>query len=834
MREPCCRCNLVGVVLVLCALHTASAYAQAFSILYHETVERAAFAPSETSGGASKPFVPSLSFEAFGRRFDVALEPNERVMLEPAAQPAGLELYRGELVGESGTWARINRRGSELSGVVFDGVDLYVLEPHHAIARLLAARRSDDGATVVYRWRDTAGAMVDTLHLPSQSGKSSTAMLLEHVAAGAALASPKQLDIGLIADFELSQQFPGVNASEHLLAIANILDGIFGSQTGVFIAVPQLQVFTTSADPFTSADAATLLHELENHKFNTPELRLLGLAHLFTGRDLDDPPGTATPKVGIANLGALCDSRLGAALTQSAFDTGRTALIAAHEIGHNFGAPHDAESGSPCSAALPGFLMESRINGSSTFSQCSLDQMALELSTATCLGELASNDLSVRFGALPTNVVQDSEFTAEVIVDTASVTSARGVQMTLMLGGLYLAEVRGPSGWSCHATRLPAICNADRLPASRSDTITLVLRSIAQVPNLQIEVTAANDPNQANNRLDHLFTPAPTSDLVSSVTPQFIESHLDQEHTVVFHVRNDRFATATGVNARVAFGTNHEVLEIVPSSGSCAQSPTVWIHNCGLGSIPVGEMRTVTVRLRTDSALHGSVGWEQSDLSVSATANELEAMPDNNHARVVIVATEAIVDLMTSITGPTELPLETSGRYAIRYANNGPEAATDVGLAFDGPSSGAALTLEATAGAGSCAVDPNVHWRIICTSAVLGPGQEVVLTAGIRPTAPGHFTLRSSTWARQWDRHAANSSARAELDAPGVTTAPPPTPTPVPPAQPPTQAPPPSGGGGGSSDAALLALLIATLALFRRAERRAPTRAHHYGAPNVP
>jgi hypothetical protein len=68
-----------------------------------------------------------------------------------------------------------------------------------------------------------------------------------------------------------------------------------------------------------------------------------------------------------------------------------TALTIAHEMGHNFGAPHDGESGSACATQAGSWLMSPSLNGSSTFSPCTLAQMADDISRATCLVDISGN-----------------------------------------------------------------------------------------------------------------------------------------------------------------------------------------------------------------------------------------------------------------------------------------------------------------------------------------------------------------------------------------------------------------------------------------------------------
>ena len=61
------------------------------------------------------------------------------------------------------------------------------------------------------------------------------------------------------------------------------------------------------------------------------------------------------------------------------------ALTAAHEFGHNFGAPHDNQGGSACASTPGTFLMNPSINGSNEFSQCSVTQMQDTLDRVSCL-----------------------------------------------------------------------------------------------------------------------------------------------------------------------------------------------------------------------------------------------------------------------------------------------------------------------------------------------------------------------------------------------------------------------------------------------------------------
>src|SRR5262249_40990751 len=106
------------------------------------------------------------------------------------------------------------------------------------------------------------------------------------------------------------------------------------------------------------------------------------LSHLFTGRDLN------SNVIGIAWLGSVCSSYYGASLGQDfTTDNKSLVLLTAHEIGHNFGAYHDTQAGSPCASTPFGYIMTPYVSTSLTltFSDCSKSFIGPEVAGATCL-----------------------------------------------------------------------------------------------------------------------------------------------------------------------------------------------------------------------------------------------------------------------------------------------------------------------------------------------------------------------------------------------------------------------------------------------------------------
>ena len=109
----------------------------------------------------------------------------------------------------------------------------------------------------------------------------------------------------------------------------------------------------------------------------------------MSGKDFDGST------VGVAYVGVLCNTGFGVGINQIRDASQTTALTMAHELGHNFGAPHDGE-GACAGVTNPG-IMNPFINGTTSFSSCSLTQMADDVAAAACLGPATSGGAPVIF-----------------------------------------------------------------------------------------------------------------------------------------------------------------------------------------------------------------------------------------------------------------------------------------------------------------------------------------------------------------------------------------------------------------------------------------------------
>src|SRR4249920_889661 len=239
------------------------------------------------SSSAARPSIRALtatgrlSFQAYGRQFDLDLEPNARLGGVTAAQQqdsaANFELLRGAVQGLAGSWVRITRIGEELHGAIWDGRDLYTIAPARIVNRFAVDRLAVGGsASVVYRLSDTdsdTNPMSCGVIAPDEKTAALAAYqsLVGELATDTQMASSSagaQLDMAVIGDYEFFSTHPQ-NTEAELLARMNIVDGIFSGQLGISIRVSQVKVFTTPVEPFTSNTGADLLEQVSRYRADT-------------------------------------------------------------------------------------------------------------------------------------------------------------------------------------------------------------------------------------------------------------------------------------------------------------------------------------------------------------------------------------------------------------------------------------------------------------------------------------------------------------------------------------------------------------------------------------
>jgi hypothetical protein len=434
--------------------------------------------PGTTKPGLAEP--ARMSFDAFGRTFELDLEPNHRLLSDEARASLTGEfgIYRGAVAGAPGSWARIVIANGVPRGLVAIGSDFYAIEPGAA------------GGAVMYRLEDLyvppGSVSCDAVEAPSGAafyGK----IAGELTAAAAKPGAVAQISIAAYGDFPLYDR-QGEDAEPGLAARLNNVDGIFSEQVGVEIHVASLHVYrSTAADPYNDTrDPRRLLDDVADHRKRSDWQRAQGLTHLFTGRDLEGST------VGIAYNASLCEAEWGAGLTQVGNNPTFDSLVAAHELGHNFGAPHDGETGSACAAVGPGFLMSPTINGSDQFSSCSLAQIDRELAGAFCVVSLPTVDAALAFPNGVPAVVEGESVSVALNVANDGTAEASGVRVDITLPvNAEFGSATAASG-TCTDGAGTVSCTISAVPAGAARRITLELTG-AEQGSAEITATAFVD-----------------------------------------------------------------------------------------------------------------------------------------------------------------------------------------------------------------------------------------------------------------------------------------------------------------------------------------------------
>ncbi len=308
--------------------------------------------------GAAADGSVSWQLDALGQTFDLELQPNTGLVAElPADKLAGYSVMQGALVGNDASWVRLSETADGLTGAIFDGQQMFIVEP---------ASNFDDlgpdaaAASVVYRAADIPAEPL-TCDITGQQYPAhdvSTGHLNELIEASGIprAAGDSTLRVLVVED----QDWTG-----DTVAIFNTVDGIYDSEVGL-----NLRIASTESASFNygDGDPLQLFRTYMGGRTNG-----VGIGHLMAGgRQF---PGNV---VGKAYVNALCSSYGVGVSVQLGFNSMIT--LVAHEIGHNAAADHDTSAGCPS-----GFIMAPSVNGSRQFSDCSKSTIAQAIDRAGCL-----------------------------------------------------------------------------------------------------------------------------------------------------------------------------------------------------------------------------------------------------------------------------------------------------------------------------------------------------------------------------------------------------------------------------------------------------------------
>ena len=619
---------------------SAAAHAGQISLLHHEPLQRLNIASAAIDGsqkiGVTGPV--DMRFDALGRVFDLQLSPNSRLLDAARDIPGGAVIpYRGELTGVANSWVRIVIADGMPSGLVWDGNELFAIErPGQNLA--------GSDAAIIYRLADaviTPGSMTcgagDSL---TNGGEVYKSMVTELSAVSAqAAGATTEINIGAVGDAEFAN-LHGANAQQAIIDRLNNVDGIFSGQVGVQINVPLVQVFSNpgaASYPFTgTVVAGDLLDELASFRSTEANQNANGLTHLWTGKNVESDTGNSST-VGIAFTGALCSRQFGAGLSEGRGSTTFDSLVAAHEIGHNFGAPHDGTSGN-CSAvdtSTNDYLMEPTLNGSDQFSQCSLDEMADDIERARtrtnpCITPLPSVDMSLGIeDPSPTALLGN---TATVTFDVLNVGTEPALNVSAdftLPANVSLISAAASMG-TCSDGSGMVSCAIGDVDGNTAISVTLTSDTTAVGSGVfNASVSADVDDNATNNQGSLTLTVQPAVNL--AVTPPSTRQlSLDQSTGLTALLENTSILDATGVALAITLSPGLRVDSASWALGACTVSNTR--IDCEGASF--AALSNTTLSLGITATTEGA-----KTISFSLSSTEAEADTANNSASATVNVT---------------------------------------------------------------------------------------------------------------------------------------------------------------------------------------------------
>lgn len=724
------------IVAAFLASAAAGAAPRTARIHYAEAVNLAGI-PALAPSGVQKPGLSvQTSFEAYGRRFDLQLESNERLLhgLSSAGRKAlpSHALYAGTVAGLPGSWVRLTRLKDGLHGLVYDGSELYVVAPASSVERELdaAVPGASGSTTLVYRAADAeSGLGADFCKVltppPGASPVSKSnrrpdyktvfAELQSYAPEIVAAVPTKELDLALVADPQFASQF--ASPSGEMLARLNNVDGIFSAQVGVKVVSGFVKVLTSDSG-LTSTAPETLLDQFESYRKVTPEASSRGLAHLMTSRELDGST------VGIAYMSTLCASQFAVSLSQTYVDTFYSSLVAAHEIGHNFGAPHDGVGGA-CSATPQSYLMSPFINGSSTFSSCSLSQIAPVVGAAACLAAKTYADVAANIAQTTYGGYARQEVHVPVSVESRGSTGAGSVVLTLTRNGYMSISSATVAGGTCSASGLDVTCQLGSMAAGETRQVDVVVTD-HEVENatLRATVSTAGDADAGNDVDSATVSFASPADGTVAASPFAVSALAGQPLSFSVTVANAGPLALLDATVSVPISVPLTVNSVSGTGVTCTL-PFAEIR-CTVGTLPAGESRRIDVTVTASSA------WNQS-LGVSLQSSN-DYLTTNNFASVLLTASPLVELALAQVAGASVVPVANTVTQSFIVQSIGPQPASGVSFQL---SMGSGIEVVSLAGTGAqCGQADATTYRCTYASAIESGGSRTI-DATLRGKTPG-------------------------------------------------------------------------------------------------
>lgn len=304
-------------------------------------------------------------------------------------------------------------------------------------------------------------------------------------------------ELEMAFDAEFQQDFP-TNFADQAASMVNMIEGYYRNDLN--IAFDLLTLEFVGGSVFSSTTNADDLLEDVRAKKDSNQLSFVqnrrALFHLVTGRDFD------STTAGIAYLGVACSFNFNAGLSRLAPASNPSlpisALITAHEIGHNLGAVHDGDE----NACTSGFIMAPSVNPAATgFSSCSIAEIIEEIDLNQAnLDNCFNYPVDISLSARADNpTLMDAGNTAQLRYDVSLAEAGRSASSIDIDGAITSGsgEITGASanGSACTVAANGLSYACDVAGSSAPVTVEVSVRaSSAGTLGISAEANADSDP----------------------------------------------------------------------------------------------------------------------------------------------------------------------------------------------------------------------------------------------------------------------------------------------------------------------------------------------------
>lgn len=420
--------------------------------------ERLSFVTSE--GNLEVELVPNDLRSADYRAEETGADGSRR----PAPAAGEVRTFRGKVQGLDQAEARFNLKDGSFEGMIVTEGERFYFE------RL---NKYEDAAApdefIFYRGSDVlsdapgyCGVTLEAELNGESAGVSGQIAAAVEMAGAATLL---EADLATEADYEYVTAAGGsAAANAEILAIMNLIDGIYETQLGISLKVVYQHAWASNAAgyPYTAnLDGPTLLNEFTSHWNQSFTGVQRDVAHLWTGKDITSNGNSGL--AGIAWVGVVCSSPSHSyGVSQRFTNTAIKQALTAHEMGHNFSAGHsDAQTG------CTGTIMSATL--SSTLSFCSYSRTQIQSHTGANGSCLRVVDAPVPAALSTLTLGASSSALAAPVNGTVTLTAAAPANGAVVTLSDNIA-----------ATTLPASVLVPAGQTSQSFTITSVAVTAAQ------------------------------------------------------------------------------------------------------------------------------------------------------------------------------------------------------------------------------------------------------------------------------------------------------------------------------------------------------------------